>query len=473
MPHKGAVAAAPESDIPPSPPMRVRVSWLNKARGKAMLKRLTFAAASMLVTTLPLPCAAEPSANAGFDCRVARTPVEHLICSSPELSEADARMAKNYRALSTLLDQEERHRTQAEQRDWLRSRDRDCRGDDATWCLTLKTLERGTVLRSRIQAMSTVNSAPSPRQISRDEAIRLCDEVVALANRGTLTEAAVPDAADDANRIAIEWALQSQRLWRFHRFQGMDGRPRRFGSVVEGMSCPSEILFDYDHALASGSAELGSLGDDPDIDREVGREDRLLNIKGEPVVVRGNAYQVSWFGEERQRPLCALRQTGKVEYRLQSAEEDDVCRAVVRGEVSPLPWSEWNGKEPALLVGLPNREGGLGGVVEANLDGTARVIGLWVSATTSGCGRDRQWLVEIDPSGRQAEPTPFSRALNEQEWQGVDGGRVGLIAYRNRAYVLGKRDEETGLYSVERGRLRRVCLLEALPQVELGATFIK
>lgn len=440
-----------------------------------MVKGLAFIAAAVLVAALPTPCTAESMADAGFDCKAARTSIERLICSSPELRQADGRMTKNYRALSTLLDENERRLLQVEQRDWLRSRNHGCQGDDETWCLTLKTLQRGTTLGSRIQTKSTIEYTPSPRRIKRDETISICNEVADLTNRGALPEAAVPDASDDVSRIAIEWAIQPKELRRFHRFQGSDGRSRRFGSVIEGMSCPSEILFDYDHALASGSAELASLGNDPDIDHQVGREDRLLTIKGEPIVIRGNAYQVSWFGEERQQPLCYLRQTGKVAYRLRTGMDEDVCRAFEQGAISPLPWGKWQNNAPPSLVGHPHREGGLSGIADADLDGSGitRTIGLWTVTSTAGCGREHHWLVEIGPLGKQTEPTSFSRILNKAEWQGLDGGGVGLVAYRGRTYILGKWGEEAGLYSVEGDGVRRVCALDALPQVEVGTILIK
>jgi len=56
--------------------------------------RIVLSSAAILATVIGLGARA-PAAS--FDCRKARTPVEKMICSDPQLSDLDARLARSYR----------------------------------------------------------------------------------------------------------------------------------------------------------------------------------------------------------------------------------------------------------------------------------------------------------------------------------------------------------------------------------------
>ena len=66
---------------------------------------------------------AVPAAGASFDCARATTPVEKMVCASPELSTLDEHMARYYAAARLALG-EGGQCLQPDQREWLRRRDR-------------------------------------------------------------------------------------------------------------------------------------------------------------------------------------------------------------------------------------------------------------------------------------------------------------------------------------------------------------
>ncbi|MBT3217972.1 MAG: DUF1311 domain-containing protein [Proteobacteria bacterium] len=63
---------------------------------------------------------------ASFDCAKAATPVEKLVCDSPELSQLDDDLGANYRGLLDATEKDERHPIRSQQKEWLRFRDARC-----------------------------------------------------------------------------------------------------------------------------------------------------------------------------------------------------------------------------------------------------------------------------------------------------------------------------------------------------------
>jgi hypothetical protein len=71
-----------------------------------------------------MPAVAQSSTGPSFDCARASRPVEHAICASPDLSALDRELARRYGAHLRDLPRSQAERLQAEQRVWLRDRDR-------------------------------------------------------------------------------------------------------------------------------------------------------------------------------------------------------------------------------------------------------------------------------------------------------------------------------------------------------------
>jgi uncharacterized protein YecT (DUF1311 family) len=75
-----------------------------------------------LLTLLLLPAAHAVS----FDCRKARTPREHSICSDPKLSALDTQLAAAYATARAQLSPEAAGQIQKDQREWLTFIDKSC-----------------------------------------------------------------------------------------------------------------------------------------------------------------------------------------------------------------------------------------------------------------------------------------------------------------------------------------------------------
>ncbi len=65
----------------------------------------------------------EPS----FDCTKAATPVEKLICGSPELSDLDSLLSRHFKILRTVLNGRGEKKLQIRQALWLKKRDKECK----------------------------------------------------------------------------------------------------------------------------------------------------------------------------------------------------------------------------------------------------------------------------------------------------------------------------------------------------------
>jgi uncharacterized protein len=84
-----------------------------------MLCRSIFAGGVILALAAGA-AAAEPSNAPSFDCASARTPIEKLICSDPDLADLDNEMADAFRSMFHNLPQSERAGTLNAQRTWSR-----------------------------------------------------------------------------------------------------------------------------------------------------------------------------------------------------------------------------------------------------------------------------------------------------------------------------------------------------------------
>jgi uncharacterized protein len=94
--------------------------------------------------------------NAGaFDCKLAKTPSEKLICSDKALQEADQSINKAYRERLKSLSSEKQAELKASQKAWLSQRDQQCPGAK---CLLDYMNERLKALAATNEAASSSNS---------------------------------------------------------------------------------------------------------------------------------------------------------------------------------------------------------------------------------------------------------------------------------------------------------------------------
>ena len=72
--------------------------------------------------------------NAGFDCKKAATQAEKLICSRPELRDADSTMSTAYKNLRKVLSTAEQKILKADQRRWLKARTTEFKNCEEPYC---------------------------------------------------------------------------------------------------------------------------------------------------------------------------------------------------------------------------------------------------------------------------------------------------------------------------------------------------
>lgn len=124
---------------------------------------------------------------ASFDCAKASTPFEIAICSNPELSKADERLAKTYATAVGGLSEPALAHMRAGQREWLNFAQRACTQDAqpivsgtyderATGCLVQLFGDRSTMLESsrmmsglRFYPVSRYGAAPDPYEVDNPD----------------------------------------------------------------------------------------------------------------------------------------------------------------------------------------------------------------------------------------------------------------------------------------------------------------
>ena len=74
------------------------------------------------------------SSKASFDCKKATTQAEKLICDNSELREADIKMSAAYQKLRKALASEEQKILKADQRSWLKERDKEFKTCESPYC---------------------------------------------------------------------------------------------------------------------------------------------------------------------------------------------------------------------------------------------------------------------------------------------------------------------------------------------------
>ena len=132
---------------------------------------------------------------ASFDCAKARTPGEKAVCSSPELSAADDKLARAYRAAQTSVPEAAKLDRES-QRIWLRTVEPNCRRQETsvpfTKCLTLAWNDRTEFLSHIVVRMGGVPFFF--REIRLDKPCDEEDLATGLARTGPKTSK--PDGAD-------------------------------------------------------------------------------------------------------------------------------------------------------------------------------------------------------------------------------------------------------------------------------------
>lgn len=83
-----------------------------------------------------------PVYRTSFDCGKVKSDAEKTICRNQDLANADLRMAKVYKALTSRLSGREKNTLREDQREWLKNRDKECNYKWVLECLKEKYSKR-------------------------------------------------------------------------------------------------------------------------------------------------------------------------------------------------------------------------------------------------------------------------------------------------------------------------------------------
>ncbi len=117
-----------------------------------------------------------------FDCAKVTSDTEKIICSAPELAEADVEMASIYKGLLYSLPSTAKQQLKQEQMAWLKTRNQCSSVKNIIGCI-------GDAYRSRIETLKKQNmnpNAPSPLRADAEDDINGCYEKIGEYDSGEL-----------------------------------------------------------------------------------------------------------------------------------------------------------------------------------------------------------------------------------------------------------------------------------------------
>ena len=423
-----------------------------------------------------------PAQSAGFDCALAGTKIEKLICQDMELSALDSRMSEAYeQALTPTNDtsqmKEQQHR-------WLRDVRNRC---SDFYCLK-------SAYTRRIEQLSTKST-----WMTNEKEQAICKAVVDAINDGSMAKRIKSfEPANEDDRRAWEDRRPSFSSLSLNQTLKISahGRTATLGLVQGGGTCGNCDIEDI-NAIESAVYPFDE-SDDYYRWMSWGQCDHFLFIEEEPVIVTGGFGQgtsratfVSWLAPDgAKRALCYLGQDSgkKTTRKITTNNNPELCDAVGKNRIDGIPWAtslsiprENTGNDATMWDSSKNA------TLDVNLDGKKETIVLFDRASGAGCGSYRQWLREFTPEQRsifQADPHstaesplngifasngygPVKNAKESDEWYAVK-----LFRYGGKPYILGQGTESSAeIISVWGNQKKTWCEYQVLPQHRIEAFY--
>jgi S1-C subfamily serine protease/uncharacterized protein YecT (DUF1311 family) len=168
-----------------------------------------------------------PNAMA-LDCSHANTRAEKAICSNFELRGADDAMARAYLSLRETLPPDQQPGLLRDQREWVKTRDRDCdyvtSVNEYSKCLLSQTIYRKNFLSREI--VSTPNGARISPNLFHEDRQGIYQITVLYPN----AEGGTPESTSKFNNLVHYISLQSQNLKDLHAANTLSVANTHFGS---------------------------------------------------------------------------------------------------------------------------------------------------------------------------------------------------------------------------------------------------
>jgi len=350
------------------------------------------------------------------------------------------------------------------------------------------------VLALSCSGLSTIIDAEEPprRSLTPETVHRICQDTMDLANTGQLQERfeRFSPPLKSENLDSVRLADGSYIDGVFGIDYNKNGEADRLVEVAGGGSCGTSHIkaldVDKDGQWTYRKSPSSSANDDDENLRWAswGREDRLLILDGEPIVVTSRDWQshadialAYWMGNGVQEPLCAFEFSGMVENSQIPIGDRPICAALLAGTVEAPAWTEASDLNEEVWRSLSHDYGvfvdkaARFASIDLDQDGTLESVAHLTSEGGAGCGSHHEWYMTLTQDRSAVLKSPLNQTLVRREW-GVSRLETAplapLFVYEGKAYLLGVAPSgHTGVYSFEDGEAHLRCEIDRIAQVHI------
>ena len=395
-----------------------------------------------------LACLAGVARAASFDCAVAATPVERMICGDVILSQGDEDLAKAYaRALA-----------RATQPGTLRDAQRRWLAKDRNRCADLACLRMSYA--RRLEALGAAQGALAPL----DPDVALCKRVAEHARWGILDKLRVPRSGEQPLSMLGDVEGDPDIGTHMVDFWELD---------LDGDSVTDRLAIDVQGTMHAGVAyaRSGKPGsavvklESNDIDQ------RVLKIGGKAYMLSDDGLAYSpwtlWrlHAQEGLVPVCTVVPRREQRVKLTAGWGHAACRAAQDDMLeqvefdAALSTASLPGERRFRAMSLT------GGVVQVDIDNDGTDEHVFSVTFDSGAGRgcSAGYLAVADEEGHQVPDT----WLNQQLLGGIGLGCdsvLDIATHEGVAYVDARsRTGDRTLYRIDSQRVTNVCEFRAVP----------
>lgn len=371
--------------------------------------------------------------------------VEKLICESNKLKSLDWDL--NARFESVMFFSMNNAKLRAGQRNWLVRERNKCRSAP---CLEQAYLTRIGTLQQEIARLTV----PSGVRVDRSNVEKVCQEIVALADRKVLENYSIPATlrADKTVSASESFALSLVK-----------GKPMvRFSSVSTGGTCWSSELRN-DSLEEAGKITFAQVDDPGDELRWSwwGAGDYPAYINGRFFAITSgddpnHLRLISWIRPDGYiQPLCSVEQS--FERVLSVKSTDPVCGTLELGGGQTPEWTEASEELAALEpppYGTADRPSAVVASISPGANREKDEIAKFSIDSGAGCGAHVEWLRAVDTTRTSLVEGGLDKALSKLGMQNV----IDLAVVTGHYYVTAlDRPKKGAAYRIANGEAIKVC----------------
>lgn len=377
-----------------------------------------------------------------FDCALAKSTVEKMICADTELSRLDDHLEKLYRKI--LDSSKDASTVRAQQRKWLKT--------NRNVCSEIPCLKAAYEGRMSELDMSQL--------ISDETILAVCKQVVKLANSRQIEKQLIsfaPPSNEDNKRYPQPSSYYLSGIAHIDLYH--TGHVHDIGRIEGGGTCSSDAIVDL-----NAWTDLKDLPRDPGEDDENyrwagwGRGDNLIFVYGEPIIVtadfRSRPSDITLVSSFRDGgPICALERGDPIKIVVTQSHDAALCKAVAKQQIKFKTWVKNDDRAPYQVVDIAN-------------EGIPVNIGIEGEASGAGCGSSTTWLTQLTQDRMADADTLLSKEL--RQFTGPlypqSDEDIKLFEFRGKPYILAKgKNSSLAVYSGWNSEPKTWCELDQFP----------